>query len=208
MSHRSVSEWQQWLDAGGGGDRELLLTAAGRWPILISAPHNATTWRLGKTQPRERYTGAIALALQERYGCQAMVLLRAPGYDPGFDTGDPYKRRLTDLIRTERIRVVLDLHGMSDRGHDLEIGTCHHSTAPRSLTGVARRSLAPFTVRDNETVTACREGTVTRTASRHGIIGIHLAITHHLRSDAAQHEPVVNAIGRLLRRIQDDWLSR
>ncbi|MDO5707859.1 MAG: hypothetical protein Q4P31_04435 [Andreesenia angusta] len=101
----------------------------GRNPILISAPHSVNQNREGKLKMGERYTGTIAEILSEHIDCHMITKLCNDGIDDNYILYTRYKDTIGDIIDSNDIKFVLDLHGMLSstdagfRGYHIEIGS-------------------------------------------------------------------------------------
>lgn len=92
--------------------------------IYYTAPHAVKHCRRGKTKAEETATGGLVRLLASETGAGYLATLRYCG-DGDVNTCDdhPFKTRLCELIEAERVRMVVDLHGMSDKhGPDVSIG--------------------------------------------------------------------------------------
>jgi len=103
----------------------------GDLPILISAPHATAHLRRQRLKGEEEFTGALAQFLAEQTGIHALYShYRSPG-DPNWDRHSPYKRRLQEIVHSNKIRFVLDLHGMSNKYKiGLALGTMNGRSCP------------------------------------------------------------------------------
>ena len=106
---------------------ESFVTVKGKIPVLISAPHGVTHQREGKAKPEELYTGGIAKTLQELTGCFVIYKSKNDTHDPNFEDSDHdggYKDKIVDIIRQNKIIVLIDLHGADEsRAMDIDLGT-------------------------------------------------------------------------------------
>lgn len=176
--------------------------ALGRLPILISAPHGAAHWRNGTLKNEDDFTAGLARLTAEITGAHALYLRYCSDQDANFDPDTPYKRFLREVIRRNRIRFVLDLHGAAAfRDFGLALGTLNGESCPneRSLILAVLQRFgfqedAPWLSRLDldDTFTAAgleRQETITRFVSQ------------RLRVPAAQLE--INAYLRVVRRHPD-----
>jgi hypothetical protein len=103
----------------------------GTLPILVSAPHATAHQRCQRIKKEEGFTGAIAQFLAETMGVQALFSHYRSLDDPNWDRQSPYKECLQEIVQTEGIRFVLDLHGMSNRHKiGLALGTMNGRSCP------------------------------------------------------------------------------
>ncbi len=103
----------------------------GDLPILISAPHATAHLRRQRLKGEEEFTGALAQFLAEQTGIHALYShYRSPG-DPNWDRHSPYKQRLQEIVQSNGIRFVLDLHGMTNKYKiGLALGTMNGRSCP------------------------------------------------------------------------------
>jgi len=103
----------------------------GHRPILISAPHGAAHTRSGVLKQEDDYTAALARLVAEMTGAHALFLRYRSGTDANFHPGVPYKQYLQEVIKHNRIRFVLDLHGAAAyRDFGLALGTLYGRSCP------------------------------------------------------------------------------
>ena len=92
----------------------------GKIPVLVTAPH--------ATPPNsDMYTGEIVQKLAEKTGAWGLVSTISRNeidYNRVWGRGTPFRKRINDLIKKRKIKYILDIHGMKDRGlGDVELGT-------------------------------------------------------------------------------------
>lgn len=103
----------------------------GRLPILISAPHGAAHRRNGLLKPEDDFTAGLARLVAEMTGAHALYLRHCSEQDANFDPNAPYKRYLGEVVRRNRVRFVLDLHGAGAfRDFGLALGTLNGESCP------------------------------------------------------------------------------
>ena len=96
----------------------------GSAPILISAPHSSVHQRMGKLKRQEYYTGALTALLNSICGCHAIYTNRMMELDPNYYDESPYKKKLADIVQSNNIKFILDLHGTGpEREHGIYPGT-------------------------------------------------------------------------------------
>ncbi|MBT7074378.1 MAG: hypothetical protein HN922_05670 [Anaerolineae bacterium] len=89
----------------------------GKFPILISAPHGARTFRDNDKEvwhEEDEYTAGMAMLLKETCNTSAIAtIFKNEDYDPNYvsDNDVPYKQELRETIKTNKIKYVIDLHG-------------------------------------------------------------------------------------------------
>ena len=100
-------------------------------PILISAPHATVHLRCQRLKGEEEFTGALAQFLAEKTGVHALYSHYRSLGDPNWDRHSPYKQRLQEIVQSNDIRFVLDLHGMSNKYKiGLALGTMNGRSCP------------------------------------------------------------------------------
>lgn len=114
-------------------------TVAGDGEVLLSAPHACRHMRDGTEKPGEEYTAALAQYIAQVTGNCAVFTTHKSDEDPNWlETGE-YKKVLTQLVRDCGIKLVVDLHGMTNRHHmGIALGTING----RASVGV--NVIAPF----------------------------------------------------------------
>ena len=104
----------------------------GRIPILVSAPHAVIQTNKDNIKFPDKFTGGIALLINELTDCHIIVKSHNDGIDPnstnmGMDGG--YKEKIIDTINKYDIKLLIDLHGLrSDRDTDVDIITHYGMT--------------------------------------------------------------------------------
>ena len=103
----------------------------GNLPILFTAPHTMQQIREdGTIKLSEPYTKAIALYLNKHFDVNCMVKINDTGLDSNRDNRDIFKTELLRFIKTNNIKLVIDLHGADKlRDFDVEFGTLTNLTA-------------------------------------------------------------------------------
>ena len=103
----------------------------GSIPILFSAPHTMVQVLAdGTTKLNEPYTKAIALYLNKYLNTYAIIKNNDTGIDSNKDSYDEYNIEMRRLIKENKIKLVIDLHGASkDREFDIEFGTLNNMSA-------------------------------------------------------------------------------
>jgi len=95
----------------------------GEIPILVSAPHASVHERMGKLKRQEFYTGALSVLMHTLTGCHAIYTNRLMKSDPNYYDDSSYKTKLSERVKTNEIKFLIDLHGTgSEREHDIYPG--------------------------------------------------------------------------------------
>ncbi len=96
----------------------------GTLPILITAPHAVRHFRKKRIKPSDQFTGAISVLLHNKFNVFALATTKLYGGDPGYDLPCIFKEKVKEIVLTNNIKFVLDIHGASsDRDFDVDIGT-------------------------------------------------------------------------------------
>jgi hypothetical protein len=104
---------------------------SGALPILISAPHSTAHWRNGRLKKEEGFTAAIAQYIASATGAHAFYTHYQSEKDPNWHKDAPYKATLARILHQQRIKFVLDIHGMSNRHKiGLALGTINGRSCP------------------------------------------------------------------------------
>lgn len=92
--------------------------------VLISAPHATAQIREGKVKPVDAGTGALAVMLHNLAKTTVIYTTRQSPSDPNFYDDNEYKRRLAELIKELKPKLVIDLHASHwYRPYDVDFGT-------------------------------------------------------------------------------------
>lgn len=97
----------------------------GSIPILISAPHGAKHYRAaeGRWRGEDAYTASLAIVLGRLTGAHVLYVKNKTREDPNSDPDSRYKRFLKKVVEENRIKFVLDLHGIKGkRPYKIDIG--------------------------------------------------------------------------------------
>jgi hypothetical protein len=96
----------------------------GTIPILISAPHSVDHIREGNIKKGEYKTGIFSHSLNKEMGTFSFYKTKNIGNDPNYDSSEPYKQELVNIVNEYSIPLVIDLHLMrEDRPNLIELGT-------------------------------------------------------------------------------------
>jgi len=94
--------------------------------VLVSAPHGVGQVRLGKKKFAEPSTIGIALALNNKTGCNTIIKVANEHNDANFDMVSKFKTKMEDMIIDHRIRFVLDIHSLASWREELvNVGIYH-----------------------------------------------------------------------------------
>jgi len=105
--------------------------AAGRVPVLLSAPHGAAHRRDGRYKEEDEYTAAFARLVAERTGAHVLYACARSESDPNWDAESPYKAALAEVVAASGVRFVADIHGMGNRHRfGIAVGTMCGASCP------------------------------------------------------------------------------
>ena len=95
----------------------------GEKKIIISAPHSVLHKRKGCIRPRETRTGLIVNSISRKCKIYGIYKTKAELNDANWDRKCKYKKCLKNLIKKEKIKALIDVHGMAKwREEDICIG--------------------------------------------------------------------------------------
>ena len=82
-------------------------------------------FRNGKLKAKDSYTGAIAIILQKETNCSCIYKIKNNNNDANYDLeNNKYKEELLRIINEKNIKLLLDIHGASDKyGFGIDIAT-------------------------------------------------------------------------------------
>ncbi len=99
----------------------------GNIPVLLSAPHSVRCMRNNMIKPSDRMTGGIVEYMCQKYDLCGITRTFNNNDDPNHYNTSPsseYKNAAIDLINSDNIRFMFDIHGCNDdHGFEIEIGT-------------------------------------------------------------------------------------
>lgn len=119
----------------------------GKLPILVSAPHSVRHCRHKKIKMSDQYTGSIVYLLNQLTGCHAIAVTKLYGGDPNADFPCLFKERIAEIVRREKVKFVLDIHGAArERDFDVDFGTDNGRTllARPSMLQILERNFQAF----------------------------------------------------------------
>lgn len=82
--------------------------------ILISAPHGVEQTRNGKSKVYEPGSVTTGLYLQKQTGSFFIAKTKNNNDDANYDEQSSYKDSIKDLIRADKIKYIIDLHGLAE----------------------------------------------------------------------------------------------
>lgn len=103
----------------------------GALPVILTAPHTMQQQRLdGSIKVREPFTEAIAKYVSKNTNCSYLIKEKNTLLDSNGDKMDPFKDLLEKTIKENNIKLLIDIHGASNkRDFDVEFGTLNNLSA-------------------------------------------------------------------------------
>lgn len=112
-------------------DEEEFSYTPGRVPVLLSAPHGAVHKRTGKPKQEDEYTSGFARLIAGLTDAHVIYTLRKSLTDPNWYPDVTYKVFLRQIVKTEAIRFVLDIHGAAENHKfGIALGTIYGESCP------------------------------------------------------------------------------
>ena len=152
----------------------------GQRPIIISAPHATQPFQDGKYRFSDGGgTAALAVMLGKLTDSTVIYTTKASPSDPNYYDNNDYKVSLAELIKTQKPKLIIDIHGSNPfRPYDVDIGTMNG----KSLLGKDSLVTALIDSLQNEGIfnysnnyfAASRNETITKFGSSHGVPTIQL----------------------------------
>lgn len=108
----------------------------GKIPVMLTAVHTMIQRKEdGSIKYSEPFTKAIALFVSDITNCSCLIKNKDTGIDSNHSRDDTFKDMLLDNIKTNNIKLVIDLHGAKEeRKFDVELGTLNNLSSDFSTT--------------------------------------------------------------------------
>ena len=120
-------------------------------PVLLSASHGAVHTRLSNLKQEDEYTTGFARLIAEKTDAHVIHTRRKLDTDPNWNPDVPYKRLLKQVVETEAIRFVLDIHGCAEhRDFGIALGTMNGESCPQQREVILRMFAAHGFFQDAE----------------------------------------------------------
>lgn len=103
-----LSERYEQMPPCGEPDYKFL---GGNLPVLAVAPHATAYWQEGEFHEQDSFTGSLASVLNRLSGCHAMLSNYCSMADTCWYLETPFRRALSDIIRSGKVGMVLLLLG-------------------------------------------------------------------------------------------------
>lgn len=103
----------------------------GNIPVLFTAAHTMRQVREdGSIKSAEPFTKAMALYFNKKCESSYLIKIKDNGIDSNRDNHDEFKKVLIDMVKENKVKLVIDLHGADkNRDFDVEFGTLNNLTA-------------------------------------------------------------------------------
>lgn len=197
-----------------GGGLTNFKVESGTIPILVSAPHAVNHYRDDAVKKADLYTGGIVRYLHELTSCHIIYSSRYSEADPNYDPQQDcdYKKKLTEYIEENDIRLVIDIHGAAaDKPYAVELGTiddedsslCGRKFVAKLINDVFLKEFAYIDsplkdIKKNTIFNARNIDTITNFVSTQlGVPAIQLEINGTYRDPKGNHSYVETLIGCL-----------
>jgi len=175
------------LYAGEASAGSIVIVQPTTFPeLVITAVHAVNHTRNGRIKFADRGTGGLVLLLAGMLGCSAVVVASADSGDANYDVKHPAKYAVRNL--TVSPRFLVDIHGMQDRGVDLELGTGMSDRVPGAIREAFTKGLKSLKTAVDEQFNAGYSGTMTRWAQSEGLLACQLEISSRMRPPTATIE--------------------
>ncbi len=104
--------------------KESYVKIEGKYNIILSAPHCVLHKRKKSVRPRETKTGVLVKTLSKKCDVYGIYKNKNENNDANWDRFCEYKRELSNTVKKNSIKALLDIHGMAGwREEDICIGT-------------------------------------------------------------------------------------
>ena len=171
--------------------------------LVLTAVHGVNHTRGGAPKLADRGTGGLVLLLAELLGCAAIVVAGTDSGDGNYDAEHPAKVAVTRLLTPPQFLV--DIHGMQDRGIDLELGTGLSDYVPETILNAFNTGIHSLIVAVDVNFNAGGTGTMTRWAQEGGIRACQIEVSARMRPPTAtpvNMENLLDALTHLLLRLK------
>ncbi|UCZ77709.1 hypothetical protein LHL03_11470 [Pectobacterium carotovorum] len=154
----------------------------GQEPIIISAPHATEPFRDGKYRFSDGGgTAALAIMLGKLTGSTVIYTTKASPSDPNYYDNNDYKARLAELIKSQKPKLIIDIHGSHPyRPYDVDIGTMKGKSllgkdelVTKLIASLRNEGISNYS---NNYFAASKNETVTKFGAAHGVPTIQLEV--------------------------------
>lgn len=190
----------------------MIASIEGKNGYLISAPHAFSHYRRNLDsviKQGEPWTDSIVRDVCSTASCHGILIEKSVGYDPNSDLleKNPYKQEVDKLIGKRKVKLFVDIHGLSDRhSYDFAIyfplryrksQELAYKLAEFLSKGVLKDSLVVvLNMKDND-----QETLTEFVAKKRKIPAIQLEIARYIRDDDELRESLTLALSEFLIKI-------
>ncbi len=180
--------------------------------ILLVAGHATHPKREGELRFPDGGTGGFAITLAELTDSTVIYTTRASPSDPNYYDDNEFKAAIDALLRENRLKLVLDIHGSHwFRPYDVDFGTmglkslqCHRGYLSALVKAFREEGLNNFSL---DYFPASKNQTVTKFVSQRGVPCIQLEINSNYMpvqgdTNSARPQRVARALQALTRYIR------
>ncbi|ATM87287.1 hypothetical protein ACSMDF_16510 [Yersinia enterocolitica] len=152
----------------------------GQEPIIISAPHATQPFRDGKYRFSDGGgTAALAIMLGKLTNSTVIFTTKASPSDPNYYDDNDYKVQLAELIKTQKPKLIIDIHGSHPfRPYDVDIGTMNGESLlgkdellTKLIASLRNEGISNYS---NNYFAASKNETITKFGAAHGVPTIQL----------------------------------
>ena len=111
--------------------KEKIINRIGKYPIILTSVHSMNQFNDDKiVKLGEPLTKAITQYIANKLNLSYLIKVKDDGIDPNHIENEEFKYKLLNFIKENNIRLVLDIHGASEkRDFDVELGTMNNLSA-------------------------------------------------------------------------------
>ncbi len=181
----------------------------GKLPILLSAPHVLNHYRSTLTmsyKQAEPYTDEIVKEVARRLNCYAIFATEELDYDPNSSKieNNPYKREVGRIMKEKKIKIILDIHGLSDK-HNFDLAIFYATRyrnakklAYKIANGLNKEELREILIqmrnfKDNNNETICEF-----VNKNYKAIALQLEIARYIREDISLKTKLIHLLSEIL----------
>jgi hypothetical protein len=107
-----LSERYEQLPPHGEPDYKFM---GGEFPVLVLSPHATAYWHEGEFMEPDSFTGSLSSVINKSSDCHAMISNFCAVADPCWYLETPFRRAITDIVKTGKIGMVMIVLGSNNR---------------------------------------------------------------------------------------------
>ncbi|MDX2106708.1 MAG: hypothetical protein SFY67_09945 [Candidatus Melainabacteria bacterium] len=107
-----LSERYEQLPPHGEPDYKFM---GGEFPFLVLSPHATAYWHEGEFMEPDSFTGSLSSVINKSSDCHAMISNFCAVADPCWYLETPFRRAITDIVKTGKVGMVMIVLGSSSR---------------------------------------------------------------------------------------------